>query len=305
MSAPALIGLDWGTTACRAYLIDKNGKISDSLASDDGILSIAQDGFEQTFERLLTPWADRAGSLPVIASGMITSRNGWVETPYLTAPAGAADFAGALCPHVTAGGRRLHFVTGLSVENETGVPDVLRGEETEILGHLVRSENPSDTYLVPGTHSKWVSVSQGRLTGFETHMTGEVYAALRGHTILGRLVAHGPFSEAGFDAGAKAGLTAGAGLLHELFAVRTLPLFEKLTPVEAGDYLSGLLIGAETAAGLAARPGLTEIAIIGRDALAVRYQRVLGIAGIRTRRAEQAMVAHGHWQIATLAGLIE
>lgn len=307
MRDASLIGLDWGTTSCRAYLIGSDGTVIDQKATADGILSVEDGNFDPVFDRLLQPWLSTKDQLPILASGMITSRNGWLETPYLGVPAGAADFAKSLCAHVTKSGHKIHFVTGVTHEDASGTPDVLRGEETEILGHMSHSpENGSQPalYVVPGTHSKWVGTANGALGSFQTFMTGEVYAALRTHTILSRLTAEGPFSQTGFDAGAKAGLESGAALLHRLFAVRTLPLFEKLTPVEASDYLSGLLIGAEVAGGLAAHRAAATITIIGQDDLAARYERALKLAGVQTHRATQAMVATGHWTIAKMAGLI-
>lgn len=306
LSNAALIGLDWGTTSARAYLIGRDGGVLDQKASDDGILSVENGDFETVFERLVAPWLNDQDRLPIIASGMITSRNGWVETPYLTPPSDGADFANALRPYVTAAGHRLHFVTGLSVDDADGAPDVLRGEETEILGHLANDGGARGDrlYIVPGTHSKWVHVSENRLRGFATFITGELFAVLRSHSILGRLIADGPFSQTGFDAGATVGLRGGNDLLHSLFATRTLPLFERLTPLEAGDYLSGLLIGAEFAAGQGTMWGELPITVIGKDAVVDRYVRVAELAGVTTNRAEQAMVARGHWDIANKAGLI-
>ncbi len=303
---PALIGLDWGTTSARAYLIGADGTVIEQQASDDGILTVEDGDFETVFERLLAPWFASHDNLPIVASGMITSRNGWVETPYLQPPASAEAFAQALRPYVTAAGHRLNFVTGLSTEDNAGAPDVLRGEETEILGHLAANPADRDTglYIVPGTHSKWVEVSKGYLRGFSTYVTGELFAVLKAHSILGRLTADGPFSPTGFDAGAKTGLETGAELLHALFAARTLPLFERLTPVESADYLSGLLIGAEVAAGLKGRGAGVMVTVIGKDAVVERYVRVLQTMGAKPNRAEQAMVARGHWEIAHRAGLI-
>lgn len=311
--AARLIGLDWGTTSFRAYLIAEGGAVIDSIASADGILSVQGGEFEGAFKRLLAPWLADQPSLPIIASGMITSRNGWLETPYLDTPAQAHDFAQALRPTVTAAGHRVNFVTGLAVEDAAGAPDVMRGEETEILGHMAGLNQDAagldqatpgpGAYIVPGTHSKWVETSGGALTGFRTFMTGEVFSVLKNHSILSRLTADGPFSEASFTRGAQIGLAEGGALLHKLFAARTLPLFERLTPVEASNYLSGLLIGSEVAAGLAQSPSSAATTVIGQDTLAARYVKVLSLAGIQAHRAEQAMVARGHWEIATMAEL--
>ncbi len=300
-SDPALIGLDWGTSSFRATLIGADGGVLDRLTAPEGIMHVEGGQFEAAFSRLLAPWAEHKG-LPVIASGMITSRNGWVETPYAELPAGGAELAEAMVVHRTGTGRTVHFITGLATEQD-GAPDVMRGEETQIVG-AVASGSDEGCFVMPGTHSKWVEVGQGRIIRFSTWMTGDVYAALRGHTILKALMGTGPFHEEGFRRGVASGQSPDRALLHRLFHVRSMPLFDRIPAEAVADFLSGMLIGAEIAGGSGGLVRGGDVTIIGRDDLADRYEIALKIAGLVPRRAEADIVARGHFTIAKAAGLI-
>jgi len=197
----------------------------------------------------------------------------------------------------------LHFVTGVTDQQED-VPDVMRGEETQIAG-AVESGLVDGTCIMPGTHSKWVTIRYGRIIKFETVMTGEVFEALRNHTILGKLMTDNAFNEEGFRQGVAAGINAGPRLLQTLFSVRTLPLFERLEEEKVADYLSGMLIGAEIQG---ARSNYSidskPITIIGREDLANRYELALQVSGYKSTYAPENIVARGHFGIAKAAGLI-
>jgi 2-dehydro-3-deoxygalactonokinase len=158
-------------------------------------------------------------------------------------------------------------------------------------------------FVLPGTHSKWITVHAGRIEHYATYMTGEVFGALRKHTILGALMADGPFNEAGFKLGVAAGLASGTRLLHSLFNVRTLPLFDKIAATAVEDYLSGLLIGAEIGS-VETPESVGVVTIVGRDDLADRYEIALTAAGMKSRRAPDDIVARGHFLIAQAAGLV-
>lgn len=298
---PALIGIDWGTSSLRAFLIARDGQILDQASSPQGIMHT--NDYAGVFHGLVQPWL-AAGTLPVIASGMITSRNGWLETPYVTAPAGAAALAAALVPFTTDHGITLHFVTGMTTEH-AGAPDVMRGEETQIIGAAAMGMDQG-SFVMPGTHSKWIRVAEGRVEDYTTYMTGELFATLAQHTILGALMSDnsGTFHEEAFGMGIAAGKTAGDQLLHKLFHVRTLPLFGKLPNEAVADYLSGLLIGAEIQAAQHLRTAQTAVTIIGRDDLADRYEVGLRLFGIEHQRAPEAIVAAGHLKIAAMGGLL-
>ena len=298
---PALIGIDWGTSSFRAFMIGAEGEVLDRLSAPEGIMHVPDENFDAAFERLLGPWAVSA-RLPVIASGMITSRNGWVETPYVQVPSGVQDLADSLVSFQTKCGRTLRFVTGMTTEHN-GAPDVMRGEETQIAGALA-TDAGDGVFVMPGTHSKWITVCDGRIEDYATYMTGEIFGVLRYHTILGTLMVDGGFSERGFQAGVVAGLNAGANLLHTLFHVRTMPLFHKITEDMVADYLSGMLIGSEIQATKSNMSVRGPVTIVGRDDLADRYEIALQVSGLDSQRAPNDIVARGHFAIAKSAGLL-
>ena len=310
MTGTALIGIDWGTTSLRAYRMDRAGAVLDTHDARAGILQVEGGDFEDAFERELGPWLENEPKdLPVVASGMITSRQGWHETPYLPCPGDAADLARALTPRRSASGHWVWFVTGLEHIDPSGVPDVMRGEETQIVGCLADGDDDG-LFVLPGTHSKWALVKDGRIVRFATFMTGELFQALRDHTILGRLMAGDDPAPGAFRKGVGYGLLEEAeagGLLRRLFSARTHGLFDNIEADGLSDYLSGLLIGAElreALGSLADRACSEEIRLVGRGALVARYEQALGLAGRRTRRAAQDAAARGHYLIASAAGLI-
>ncbi|MBS9718068.1 2-dehydro-3-deoxygalactonokinase [Pseudohalocynthiibacter aestuariivivens] len=300
-SDPVLIGIDWGTSSLRAFLIGAQGEVLDRISTSQGIMHVPNRDFDLVFNALVSEWP-AACNVPVIASGMITSRNGWVETPYINVPSGAQELAENLMSFETADGTIVRFVTGMTTEHN-GAPDVMRGEETQIVGAF--SLGMGDGVVVmPGTHSKWVTVRAGKIEDYATFMTGEIFAALRGYTILGTLMEDGPFNETGFRMGVLAGLREGSNLLHDLFHVRTMPLFGRISADMVADYLSGMLIGAEISAHMPDNEISDLITIVGRDDLADRYETAMGIAGLTSQRAPDDIVALGHFLIAQSAGLI-
>lgn len=289
----ALIGIDWGTTSFRAWRMGKGGEVLDAVADGPGILAAGglPGGFDQALRERIGPWLD---GTPVIASGMITSRNGWVETPYLPLPLDAEALAASLTLR-----HGVHFVTGAVSDPDGSAPDVMRGEETEIIGHLAGGGGDG-LFVLPGTHTKWARAEGGRLTAFRTVMTGEVFAALRDHTILGRLIGPGAASDDAFRRGVEAGQGEGA-LLGRIFSARTLALMDRLAAAEIADYLSGLLIGDEVAHN--ARDGAGPVTIIGRGDLAARYCTAFDLLGIAARIAPPGMAQRGLWDIARTGGL--
>jgi 2-dehydro-3-deoxygalactonokinase len=297
MSA-ALIGLDWGTTSCRAYLVGAEGAVLERVADGPGILKVEHGAFGAALDTMIGRWDAK---LPVILSGMIGSRQGWREAAYARCPAGADDIVQALAK-IDHAGRAIALVPGLSTEND-GMPDVMRGEETQIFGALALSGCGDGLFLLPGTHSKWVQVTGGRIVSFRTFMTGEVFGALKDHTILGRLMREGVPDTDGFGRGVREGaaLESAGALLNRLFATRTYGLMEKLPDTALSDYLSGLLVGAEIAE--ATRRTKSAVTIIASPALAQRYTDALRLLGHDSTLAPDDCVAAGHWRIARAAGL--
>jgi len=273
---PHLIAVDWGTSSLRGARLDEAGLVLEEKSAPLGILNIPNGDFAGVFASLFADWMKPAGSVCLI-SGMAGSRQGWVEAPYVACPAGPEELKHHL--HWIEPGR-IALVPGLSVERGE-VPDVMRGEEVQIFGAMRLAGLADGLFVLPGTHSKWVTVREGRVLGFRTCMTGEFYALLSQHSILARtLEADAPLDEAMFLRGvARAG--EGNGLLHDAFGVRALALFDRLSPPESASYLSGLLIGEELRT-----QGLTagrEVIAIGAPALTARYALALGRKGVRMR----------------------
>jgi 2-dehydro-3-deoxygalactonokinase len=300
--APRLIAVDWGTTSCRLALLADDGTIIGRRDDGPGILAVPPGGFPAALDRFVHGLA--AVDTPILLSGMVGSRQGWIEAPYVPCPAGLQALVDRLVPLDLGNGRRCAVVPGLSVE--TTWPDVMRGEETQVFGVLARSGAGAGQFVLPGTHAKWLSVRDGRIADFASYMTGEVYAALRGHTILARLMAveAQPFAASAFARGVALGAAAGGpgALLNRVFSARTLALFDRLTPGEGADYLSGLLIGAEVAAATAETSAAAVVTIVGSDALTQRYAAALAGLGRAHIVAAPDAAAHGALAIARAAG---
>ncbi len=303
-----LIGLDWGTSSLRAYRIADDGAVLETRASNDGILTVANNDFEATFHRVVGDWLS-ATSHPVILSGMITSRQGWIELPYVSCPAGGEGLAAALHCHTLNDGRSIHFVTGLSVVGADGVPDVMRGEETQIVGAAADGDERG-LVVLPGTHSKWALTEGGQVMHFATFMTGELFALLSKHSILGRMMASEDHDEAAFVQGVAYGRRSdkpAGGLLKRLFGTRAQGLFGSVPANGAHAFLSGLLIGCEIREALAClgdTSAFAHVTILGTQELTALYTVALGQFGLETRVGPDDAAAKGHYAIAKAAGLL-
>jgi 2-dehydro-3-deoxygalactonokinase len=296
----ALVAIDWGTSSARAYRVARDGATVAQRGAPLGIQQVRDGAFAAALGELLGDWTTL--DVPRLACGMIGSRQGWVEAPYTPCPAPLPVLARAM---VRTKDGELAIVGGLSCRDAHDIPDVMRGEETQIAG--LPDEALADALIVqPGTHSKWTFVKDAVIRGFATSMTGELYAVLRQHSILGRLIEEGPPDAAAFQRGVDAALGAPTGALpHQLFATRTLALFGEVTPAGAGDYLSGLLIGTEIAhARATAQDAITEVWLVGEATLCERYAAALTRAGIAARRGPEDAAARGLWRLAKLAGLL-
>lgn len=292
------IALDWGTSSLRAYLLGTDNAIQETISAPHGILAVKDAGFDAALESHIGKW-DK--SLPIIASGMITSRQGWVELPYIACPANLKSIAAAIHPHTTMQGRKLFFVTGISCRNVLGIPDVIRGEETQVLG---ASEGGTGHFVTPGTHSKWINVENNEITGFSTYMTGEVFALLKNHSILGRLMTGEANNPATFEQGVRASLKDPAGFLHHIFSTRTLALFNEMPTDHLSSYLSGQVIGTEIAHAIAKNSMNAQYRILATPALGEHYMTAMKIVGLNVSYGEPDVAVKGLRRIAMAAGLI-
>jgi 2-dehydro-3-deoxygalactonokinase len=290
-----LVAVDWGTSSLRIARMDAQGRVIEERSSAQGILIVPGGDFATVFIAACADWVRADGSF-CLMSGMVGSRQGWLEAPYCACPAGFADVAGALAWLMPApGGARVAIVPGLSCEHD-GVPDVMRGEEVQVFGALQVLDLQDATLVLPGTHSKWVTVRGQQIHGFSTFMTGEFYSLLRQHSILSRTLPpeDGALDEAAFDRGVTQAL-AGGSLLSTAFSVRTLSLMDRMAAQALPSYLSGLVIGEELRA---SAPAGGMVVVMGAPALAVRYERALAHLGVPTRRVGSEATWRGLWAIA-------
>ncbi|MEO8741013.1 MAG: 2-dehydro-3-deoxygalactonokinase [Casimicrobiaceae bacterium] len=298
-----LIAIDWGTSSARAYALDANGGLVSERSAPLGIQRVTDGNFANALATLCG--GAIPDGMPLLASGMIGSRQGWVEAPYCACPAGFAAIAAGL---VSVAGTNLRIVPGLICRDGDGTPDVMRGEETQIFGALAEGDAAPRVIVLPGTHSKWAIVRDACVATFATFMTGELYAVLRQHSILGRL-ATDDADAAALAQGVRASLRDDAALSHDLFSARTLALTGALASEGVADYLSGLLLGAEIAAGrrwlqrqqLAVAP----VTLIGDVNLCARYGHALELAGVAAALGPADAAARGLWKIAVHAGMLK
>ena len=236
---------DWGTTSLRIYVLDEKGGIVTKRTSDKGILVAKTLGFEKTFELEADALFD---DQQILLGGMIGSRNGWVETEYVDCPATLEGIANRLCTvtwRSQSGISRTAKITpGVRFLGENGMSDIMRGEELQILGLMQQITDKHATIVLPGTHSKWVSVTNNTISTFRTYMTGEVFELLANQSILKSETKIEPFDNNVFLDGVKLGSTENS-LTNLIFQARTQLINGKLQPSSCNSFLSGILIGNE------------------------------------------------------------
>jgi 2-dehydro-3-deoxygalactonokinase len=270
----ALLVADWGTSSRRAWLLDGDGEILASTADDRGMLSIAPGGWEAAFAELTCGLGGAEPSLSLIA-GMAGANRGWRDAGYLPCPAAIEDLARGLC-WVEPGA--IAIVPGLSVAD--GPADIMRGEETQVLGAVAAGLMPADGFAChPGTHTKWISLRGGRVNAFRTAMTGELFALLKAHSVLANWMQDHVAAGTDFEAGLERGLATGEAIA-DLFSIRADALSGAGRIANGAAYASGLLIGADVRAGLA-MSAEREVHVIGRPDLVALYARAIEANGRR------------------------
>ena len=272
--AQTFIAVDWGTTNRRAWRIE-GGVIAQEFEDGRGVLSVEKKDFPAAVSEI----RERLGDHAMLMAGMIGSNRGWVEAPYAPCPAGLDDIASTLA---WAEQDRTAIVPGLSSADP---PDVMRGEEVQILGAVEAGLVPADALVChPGTHNKWVTLSGGKVVRFRTVMTGEMFSLLQKHSILSDLLADDMTVDDAFLEGVAQGLE-GHALTAELFSVRAGVLLGTRRKEDATDFTSGLLIGADVAAGTSETVA-REIFVMGRPELTKLYAAALGVAGRKAREID-------------------
>ncbi len=278
--------VDWGTTRVRIWLADRDGTILGERRSDEGMVASAG-RFEAVLEAHLTALG-ASPRLPAFICGMAGARQGWVEAPYVPAPASLEQIFGSAV-RVEGAARPVLILPGLSQDNEHGF-DVLRGEETQLAGLRERSGEGAHVVCLPGTHSKWAVLDGARVERFSTFLTGELFAVLGQHSILrhslgGEAPHVDPGSAAFRDACAEAWQTGDLG--GSLFSVRAKGLLRGTSPADAAARLSGLLLGAELFSARR-RFGMPDapVILLASGALHDLYAAAFDIAGMPFRPAD-------------------
>lgn len=285
-----LVGIDWGTSNLRVMRIGEGGTILDARSDPRGAGGLTSGDFPTVLNDVAGAWLDER--LPVLACGMAGGRGKWHEVAYRAAPATLDDLGQSLiCPLDRTDVR---IVPGLKAMASGRMVDVMRGEETQVMG--LDLEPGSHRVVAPGTHSKWISARPGQVVGFRTFMTGELFAAIRKGTILGADMGEPGADADAFAAGVDRALREPA-VTAALFSVRVEALADRLSIEAAADYLSGLLIGAEIAA--QCHDTHSPVTLVGAQALNARYATALGIAGFSDVRIADGAeaTARGLWRI--------
>jgi 2-dehydro-3-deoxygalactonokinase len=279
-STTSLLGIDWGSSNRRTYVLDGHGTLLRQHDDNAGILHVDGD-FQGSLRLLLRELdIDRAD---IVMSGMIGSRNGWREVPYLPAEHPLEALAWAMV-EVDTGlpGVRARIVPGYQFTAASGLPDVMRGEEAQVFGAMQRSANDG-CFLLPGTHSKWVRVAGGKIVDLATFMTGEFFSLLTQHGTLAKAMKGTELVPDAFTQGVDAARH--GGFTHMAFCARALIVTDRMPPTHGASFLSGLLIGSELHEILrmnnASLP--SELQVIGSAGLAPRYLNALELLGIRAR----------------------
>lgn len=274
------IAVDWGTSNRRAWALGPGGEILQQRADDKGLLAHADRRFAESLELFLADWLRQAPGVPIIMAGMVGSRMGWVEVPYLSAPLQLTDLADHLAKAGEIAGSACWIVPGLSIDDDIQ-PEVMRGEECQMLGALLQERLQSGLFVLPGTHSKWARVTDGRLIAFRTYITGELFDLLCKSGTLSQVMIGAQDNAAAFARGVAA--SADAELLNRVFSVRTFGLLGKMPGADLRSYLSGLLVGTEMRDALAALPETAQstATCIGSAAMIARYQAAADAVGVR------------------------
>lgn len=281
--APAdqrFVGINWGSTNFRAYMIGADGVLVDEVSRPDGVAKLDRAGMEAVMRDLGAHWP---GERIAYAAGMVGSNVGWQEVPYVVAPAALADVARAARPAVI-GGLDVRLVPGMTCERAyDGGPDILRGEEIELFGFADLHPGLDGFVALPGTHTKWVRFEGGRALDFFTSMSGEMYDRLTAAGLLASIVEGEAQAGAAFFDGVRLGSERRLGLSTLLFGARARVIRGALARAEAASFLRGLLIGSEIADALAIHPGLAgaRLPLIGNGPLCRLYAAALERMGMQ------------------------
>lgn len=271
MNQAEYVAVDWGTSSFRLWLVDRAGGVLKERRSQEGMVTAAKLGFEAVLQSHLD--AVGAGNdLPVVICGMAGARQGWVEAGYIDTPAHLASIRQHAVP-VPGPSRDIRILPGIA-QRDPKAPDVMRGEETQLLGALGEDADGESVVCIPGTHSKWVRVSGGTVVRFATFMTGELFSVISRETILSHAVTGADEAEdtGAFRSAVVAAFETPALAANLLFQVRSSQLLYGGSPASARERISGTLIGLELAAGRAGDQARSGITLVASGRLEVLYR---------------------------------
>lgn len=276
----AYVAVDWGTSSFRLWLIGRDETVLAERRSGEGMTTAARTGFAAVLQSHLAA-ISAPEDLPVLICGMAGAKQGWVEAGYLDTPAAlsAIPAAAVRVPGVAAD---IRILPGLAQRDATA-PDVMRGEETQLLGAAAELGNGDHLVCMPGTHSKWVRLSAGKVEGFSTFMTGELFDAIAKNTILSHAVADAgaiASDNAAFRAAVTRMVANPALATSQMFSVRAGSLIAGLSPDDAKARLSGTLIGLEIAGALSLAAKDTPVTLVASGSLGMLYEQALAAAGL-------------------------
>jgi 2-dehydro-3-deoxygalactonokinase len=285
----SIVGINWGSSAFRAYLLSKDGVVHDEHISKNGISGLDRDGIERALHDAIGGWSNIEG---IYASGMIGSNIGWIEAPYTECAASPEILSSAIVA-TKIGTYQVRIIPGVACTRADGAPDILRGEETEIFGALALDRSsglkdlPHGLMLLPGTHTKWCRISGNCLLDFFTAMNGEIYDRLTTMGLLASVVEGQAEIGDAFERGVARGRTSGLNLGTALFEVRAMVIRKLMSKSDAASYLRGLLIGSEIADavniyGDAIGPAARPMPIVGNAPLGRLYAHALNAIGQAT-----------------------
>ena len=280
--ATGIIGINWGSTNFRAYRIGADGRLLDELSRPAGVARLDKPAMAALIDELMALWP---GAGPAYASGMVGSNVGWCDAPHVAAPAGPAQvMRGAVSTQF--GPHAVTIVPGVWCERQfDGGPDVMRGEEVELFGVSALQPGLGGLVALPGTHTKWAWLSEGRITDFFTSMSGEMFDRLTTAGLLASIVDGEAVDGPPFHEGVRAGRERKLGLGTLLFGARARVMRARLERQDAASYLRGLLIGSEIADALHVHPDMARacVPLIGSGTVCRLYASALQAAGVETR----------------------
>lgn len=294
---------DWGTSVGRFYLCRfYQQKITViARAQGRGIKHISDP--QACFFELCQDWFNQYGPIPVYLIGTVGADIGWKKSPYVTCPTNKNQLLKNAISFTTKG-IKITILPGVTCTNHYGLPDIMRGEETQLFGFLAQyPQHKEQLVCLPGTHTKWALLANNQIQSFLTSPVGELYEVLNQHSVLLNPTMTQRACNASFTQGLQIGMLKKSNILHTLFATRSLQVINNMDNNQAAGYLSGLLIGADVQAAMQDFPAFSQVCVIGSDYICSLYVQALNHLGIANQlfSSEDATIlgmqalATAHW----------